>query len=137
MSRLETIEGTNHATLAVRDLERSYAFYNEVLGPRAVARWDEGAYLAACGDRKAPILDQNVRDGPLLEYTHLALHLRRFLRRDRRAGGRVELWQKTRTPGESVLLDPDGHKLEIRTSGLCCRIAADKCDPPQGMIFFD
>ena len=74
-SLLEMVEGINHATLAVGDLERSFAFYTEVLDLRAVARWDGGAYSTAGGDWVALILDRNVREGPLPEYTHLAFSI--------------------------------------------------------------
>ena len=69
------VEGINHATLSVRDLERSFAFYTEVLGLRAVAHWNGGAYLAAGGDWVTLILDRHVREGSLPEYTHLAFSI--------------------------------------------------------------
>lgn len=137
----EVVEGINHATLAVRDLDRSLAFYVGVLGLRAVARWDGGVYLAAGGDWVTLILDGNVREGPLPEYTHLAFSvsvgsLEEMGARLARAG--VEIWQENQTPGESVyLLDPDGHKLELHASDLCGRMAEDRRDPPPGMVFFD
>jgi len=43
------VGGINHVTLAVGDLERSFGFYTQVLGLRAAARWDGGAYLLARG----------------------------------------------------------------------------------------
>lgn len=135
------VEGINHATLSVRDLERSFAFYTEVLGLRAVARCDGGAYLAAGGDWVVLTLDRNVRKGPLPEYTHLAFSISPGsfgAMSERVAGAGVELWQDNRTPGEPLyLLDPDGHKLEIHASDLSGRIAADKLNPPPGMVFFD
>ncbi len=41
------IQGVNHVTLAIRDVEASFAFYTQVLGFRPVAKWPKGAYLLA------------------------------------------------------------------------------------------
>ena len=135
------VEGINHVTLAVRDLERSFTFYTEVLGLRAAARWDRGAYLRAGDDWLALILDPNVREGPLPEYTHLAFSVSGSSFEEmgeRVAEAGTEIWQDNPTPGRSLyFLDPDGHKLEIYASDLSCRIEADRRNPPPGMVFFD
>ena len=132
------IGGINHATLAVRDLDRSLAFYVDVLGLRAVARWDGGAYLAAGEDWIALILDPTTREGSLPEYTHLAFSVSSF----EGASGRlveagVQIWQDSPTEGDSLyFLDPDGHKLEIHASDLANRLDADRSNPPPGMYFY-
>src|SRR3546814_15055365 len=41
------VSGLNHLTLAVSDLNRSVAFYRDLLGLRLRAQWDDGAYLDA------------------------------------------------------------------------------------------
>ena len=41
------IGSLNHVTLSVRDLDRSFAFYRDVLGLRPLARWKKGVYLLA------------------------------------------------------------------------------------------
>ena len=66
------ITGINHVTLSVRNVERSVAFYVDVLGCRPVVRWDGGAYLLAGTLWLAVLEDPQVRDGPLPEYTHVA-----------------------------------------------------------------
>jgi glutathione S-transferase len=38
------LTGLNHLTLAVRNLERSLVFYQQLLGFDLVACWDAGAY---------------------------------------------------------------------------------------------
>ncbi len=40
------LRGVNHITIAVTDLNRSLAFYTELLGMKAHVRWDSGAYLS-------------------------------------------------------------------------------------------
>ncbi|MEM9009104.1 MAG: VOC family protein [Cyanobacteria bacterium P01_F01_bin.86] len=41
------IQGRNHITLAVSDVETAFTFYREVLGCQPLARWQRGAYLLA------------------------------------------------------------------------------------------
>lgn len=41
------ITGLNHVTVAVADVERSLAFYRDVLGCSVRAVWSDGAYLEA------------------------------------------------------------------------------------------
>lgn len=38
------IEGFNHLTLSVEDLDRSVAFYRDLLGMRLTARWRQHPY---------------------------------------------------------------------------------------------
>ena len=35
----------NHVTLAVKDIEKSFIFYREILGLNPLCRWDKGAYF--------------------------------------------------------------------------------------------
>jgi catechol 2,3-dioxygenase-like lactoylglutathione lyase family enzyme len=134
------VEGINHATFAVRELERSFCFYTEVLGLRAVARWDGGAYLEAGRDWIVLIVDRETRRGPLREYTHLAFSVSPAAfgeARERLREAGVEVWQENPTEGESLyFLDPNGHKLEIHTSDLTKRLDADHRNPPPGMRFY-
>lgn len=132
------IRGINHLTFAVRDLDESLAFYVEALGLSAVARWDGGAYLLAGEDWITLIADEDAAPSP--DYTHTAFTVvpedfESISRRALEAGARV--WQQNQSEGESLyVLDPDGHKLELRVSGLQARLAADQEDPPPGMRFY-
>ena len=134
------ISGINHLTLAVRDLETSFAFYKDVLGLRPVAKWYKGAYFEAGHDWICLNLDPTTRTECLAEYTHVAFtvsseNFAAAVERLRAAG--AQQWQKNRSPGESFyFLDPDGHKLEIHDSDLSARMKALKENPPKELVFF-
>jgi catechol 2,3-dioxygenase-like lactoylglutathione lyase family enzyme len=132
--------GVNHITFAVRDLERSFRFYVEVLGATPVARWYKGAYVDADGSWICLTLDESVRMGPLPEYTHVAF----TVSQDRFAGMVERLrdtetvcWQENHSEGDSYyFLDPDGHKLEIHVGCLQDRMRALKARPPRDLVLF-
>jgi catechol 2,3-dioxygenase-like lactoylglutathione lyase family enzyme len=134
------IEGINHVTLSVSDLERSFRFYVEILGLRPIAKWVRGAYLLAGNDWICLSLDDKCRKGQLPEYTHLAFSissenfgvLARFL---------IEMgwtqWQEDKSEGDSLyILDPDSHKLEIHVGNLESRLAALQNKPYEGLVLF-
>jgi catechol 2,3-dioxygenase-like lactoylglutathione lyase family enzyme len=121
------ITGINHVTLSVRDVNQSLAFYTEVLGLRAVARWPKGAYLLAGDLWVVLVLDEHARVTALPEYTHIAftvsaLEFETLSHRIRSSA--AEVWQENRTEGASLyFVDPNGHKLEIHASDLKTRLA--------------
>ena len=39
------INGINHITIAVKDIEKSFAFYEEVMGFKPVVKWKTGPIL--------------------------------------------------------------------------------------------
>lgn len=134
------ITGINHLTFAVRDLERSLAFYSQVLGLRPVARWDHGAYLQAGSVWLALINDENAHSRPHPDYTHTALTVRAeefsLLETRIRASGAL-IWQENESEGRSLyFLDPDGHRLEIHVTGLAERLGTFEKDPPSGWVRF-
>lgn len=130
------LQGLNHITIAVSDLERSLAFYIGLLGMKAHVRWDAGAYLSlggvwfclSCDDPK-----------PSPDYSHLALDIAEhdfavFVTKLREAG--VPEWQQNSSEGQSVyFLDPDGHKLEAHSGSLQTRLNALKNKPYSGLVW--
>jgi catechol 2,3-dioxygenase-like lactoylglutathione lyase family enzyme len=130
------VEGINHAKFAVRDLERSFRFYAEVLGLWAISRWDRGAYLEAGEDWIALTVHEETQEGPLPEYTHPAFSVSPALfgkAKERLGEAGAEVWQENPTEGEAFyFLDPDGHKPEIHASDSVRRIEADRRNPPPG-----
>lgn len=69
------ITGINHLTLAVRDLNRSIAFYAGLLGCTARMQRPSSAYLESGTLWLALVVDSAVRTGPLPEYTHVAFSI--------------------------------------------------------------
>src|ERR1043165_1123444 len=72
---MSTITGLNHLTLAVSDLERSVAFYSELLGFSVRMRSPSSAYLESGTLWLALVLDPAVRRGALPEYSHVAFSI--------------------------------------------------------------
>lgn len=134
------ISGINHLTFAVRELDRSIAFYRDLLGCALVAQWPEGAYLTAGTLWIALVVDSETRSGPLPEYTHAAFTVSReglahFTERLTRA--QVKVWQQNVSEGDSLyILDPDGHKLELHVTGLQERLSWCRAHPFPGLSIF-
>ncbi|WP_110668771.1 fosfomycin resistance glutathione transferase [Salinicola halophilus] len=131
------LEGLNHLTLAVSQLDRSIEFYRNTLGLTLNARWDTGAYLSLRDLWLCLSWDEHRNTAPHPEYTHYAFtvtqagfspavaHLK--------ACG-VEEWRQNRSEGASFyFLDPDGHKLEIHAGDLRSRLQACRQTPYAGM----
>jgi catechol 2,3-dioxygenase-like lactoylglutathione lyase family enzyme len=135
------ISGLSHTTLSVSDLERSFRFYNELLGLAPVARWYKGAYLLAGQAWICLSLDPDTRSSPLPEYSHLAFSVEQskfatMVESLQNAG--TTSWQENHSHGESFyFLDPDGHKLEIHTSNLRNRLESLRLNPPRDLILFE
>jgi catechol 2,3-dioxygenase-like lactoylglutathione lyase family enzyme len=135
------ITGINHITLAVRDIELSFTFYNDIMGLKPLARWPQGAYFLAGDVWLALVVDPHTRTETLPEYTHLAFSispedLPQFCQKIKAAN--IEIWQDNKTEGDSLyFVDPNGHKLEIHVSNLDTRLKTAKADPWPGLEFFD
>lgn len=135
------VTGVNHITFAVHDLDRSFAFYTELLGLRPVARWLTGCYLTAGAMWVTLIVDPTTREALLSEYTHVAFaveaeHFAALVLQLRQVGARE--WQANQTEGESFyFLDLDGHKLELRVGSLMDRLHADRAAGWPDFVFFD
>jgi len=124
---MESIIGINHVTLAVKDLEQSLAFYSGLLGCEVRMRKGHSAYLGAGTFWLALVVDENVRSGPLPEYTHVALSVSKeglpVLKEKLLKAGVVE-WQESEWADSFYFLDPDGHKLELHSGTLSERLAS-------------
>jgi len=130
------IEGINHLTLAVSDLDRSFIFYVDYLGMKPIARWDAGAYLLAGTDWVCLSLDSECKTHPNAEYTHVAftVSIEYFneLSTSLLNNG-FQKWKENRSEGESLyILDPDFHKLEIHSGNLQSRI---ECPERQSLFW--
>lgn len=122
------ITGINHITLSISNLEKSLAFYGEVLGFKLAKKTERGAYLEAGDLWLALEVDPEVRRGPLPEYTHIAFNVAKedfeaVTTRIRDSGATI--FKDNRSEGDSLyFLDPDGHKLEIHVGNLASRLAS-------------
>ncbi|MDT8990693.1 fosfomycin resistance glutathione transferase [Curvibacter sp. APW13] len=133
------LTGLNHLTLAVADLARSLHFYTTVLGARAHARWDQGAYLQVGTLWLCLSLDTRRSAPATSDYTHYAFGIAQadftgFVARARSLG--VPEWKSNRSEGDSFYFrDPDGHQLEVHVGNLESRLAACRERPYAGMVF--
>lgn len=116
------INGINHITFAVSDLDRSINFYVELLGLKLVSRWTQGAYLLAGDVWIALNVDENCRIEPVPDYTHVAFNVLstdypKLKEQLKKAG--VKTFKDNTSEGDSFyFLDPDGHKLELHYNTL-------------------
>ena len=120
------IKGINHITLSVSNLEKSFAFYKDIMSFKPKVKWDEGAYFLAGDLWLCLSLDENVRKESLKEYSHIAFDLEsedfnNVLIKIREFG--IKEFKENSSEGESIyFLDPDGHKLEIHCGTLESRL---------------
>lgn len=133
------ILGLNHITLGVSEIEKSFAFYRDILELQPLVKWNKGAYflvgnpnpsLSGSGFWFCIIVDEKRLPNPC--YTHYAFTVAenefdRIGEKILKAG--CTIFQENTTPGNSLyFLDPDGHKLEIHTGNYLDRISAKKID---------
>ena len=122
------INGINHITLAVSDLDASVRFYEHVLGLHLASHHDGGAYLEAGDTWLCLSLDSAASDQPRSDYTHIAFDVSEAdfpaFEEKLKASG-VTIWKQNRSEGHSIyFLDPDGHKLEAHVGTLASRLEA-------------
>lgn len=126
------ITGMNHLTLAVRDIDVSFAFYKDLLGFKPLVKWKNGAYFMI-GDQKTGFwfcLNVDDKRIPNPCYTHYAFSVSpddftNLANKIMSSGATV--FKENASPGASLyFLDPDGHKLEIHVSNVHERLAAKK-----------
>ena len=119
------VRGLNHLTLAVADLDRSVAFYRDLLGCELRAIWAEGAYLEAGSLWLCLSVDDKARDARRPDYTHYAFDVAadQFQPLAARVRQSAPLWKVDVSEGVSLyFLDPDGHRLELHVGTLASRL---------------
>ncbi len=131
------ITSINHITLAVRDIERAFAFYRDVLGLKPLAKWDNGAYFLVGASEQVFWFCLNVdeKHQPDPGYTHYAFSVdqENFEPMSVKIiDSGAQIFKDNTSPGSSLyFLDPDGHKLEIHVGDWHNRIEAKKAQPGQ------
>ncbi len=123
------INGINHITISVRDINTSFDFYKNVLLFKPVMKSEFSAYFKfknlwiALQQEKREIQKNNL-------YSHIAFNIsKRYYDKmvEHLKINKVKTWQKNKTEGESFyFIDPDGNKFEIHYSTLKDRIKHGK-----------
>lgn len=134
------VRGLNHITLAVSDLDRSIAFYRDILGMRLRADWPEGAYLEAGALWLCLSRDAAARTAPHPDYSHLAFDVAEadFAPLAARVRAAARIWRENRSEGASLyVLDPDGHRLELHVGTLASRLAQYRAQTVPGRVIHE
>ncbi len=120
------INGINHITLAVSNLESSVRFYEQVMGFRLASLQDNGAYFEAGDTWLCLSLDSAASRQQRSDYTHIAFDVSEEdfdAFEAKLIAAHVQVWKDNRSEGRSVyFLDPDGHKLEVHVGTLASRL---------------
>jgi len=131
------LDGLNHITLAVRDLEQSFSFYTDLLGMTPKAKWNNGAYLIVGELWFCLSCDDSI---PSKDYSHIAFNISEEnfpLLKSKLIDANVDVWKQNESEGESFyILDPDGHKLEIHVGNLNDRLESLKISPYDELQLF-
>lgn len=126
------VSGLNHLTLAVTDLERSIAFYRDLLGCELRAVWEGGAYLEAGPLWLCLSVDDKAAGAVRADYTHYAFSVDAdaFAALAARIRSDAKLWKVDVSEGASLyFLDPDNHRLELHVGTLASRLEHYRSTP--------
>jgi catechol 2,3-dioxygenase-like lactoylglutathione lyase family enzyme len=128
------ITGLNHITLAVKDVEISFAFYRDILGFTPLCKWEGSAYFLVgnlhdshalwfCLDR-----DSNRQMTSCSTHYAFTVSPEDFKAKSEHIiNSGAFLFKENISPGESLyFLDPDGRKLEIHVDDWKSRLKAKK-----------
>lgn len=128
------IEGLNHITIAVSNVERSLNFYTSILDFKGIIKWNDGAYLTLnqlwlCISKDKPCAK--------IDYSHVAFSVARKNfdnYRNRLEEAKIEQWMINKSEGNSLyFLDPDGYKLEEHVGDLESRLLSLKKPSYKGL----
>lgn len=129
------IRGVNHVTLTVADLDRSLAFYADLLGMRVAMRSPRSAYLEA-GSLWLCLQVGEPTPAARGDYNHLAFDVTAsdFTSLATKVAAAAPIWQENVSEGPSLYMsDPDGHRLELHVGTLASRLAHYRDQQPAGM----
>jgi len=131
------LQGLNHITLAVNDLEVSFQFYTSVLGFKPKVKWARGAYLSL-GDLWLCLSCDAAH--PADDYSHIAFDIAPqdfLIFSEKLIAAGVKQWKTNTSEGDSLyFLDPNGHKLEIHAGNLQSRLASLQLHPYEDAVFY-
>ena len=98
------LDGLNHITLAVRDLQQSFSFYADLLGMNPKAKWKNGAYLTAGELWFCLSCDDSI---PSKDYSHIAFNIsaENFARlKSKLINANVDVWKLNKSEGKSFYI---------------------------------
>jgi len=131
------LQGLNHITIAVNDLDESFNFYVDLLGMVPHAKWLNGAYLTLNELWFCLSCDRAI---PSNDYSHLAfdISVSNFQGvKSQILNLGIKQWKVNNSEGESLyFLDPNGHKLELHVGSLANRLESLKLKPYDGLQLF-
>ncbi len=123
------INGINHITISVKDIEESFIFYKNVLHFKPIMKSKFSAYFL-CGKCWIALQEEKGIDRRNNSYSHIALNVRKSKYKDlidEMKLNHVKEWKENNTEGESFyFIDPSGNKFEIHYSTLRNRIKQAK-----------
>ncbi len=135
------VQGLNHITLSVRNIQESYDFYRNVLGFVPLMKSPQNAYFLAGNLWFCIEEDPLVRNAELPEYTHISFSVKQENFEDvaekvRESGAKI--FKENKSEGDSLyFIDPNGHKLEIHVGDWKSRMNSYKEDATEGTEFFE
>jgi catechol 2,3-dioxygenase-like lactoylglutathione lyase family enzyme len=134
------VNGINHITLAVNNVEISFNFYTKILGLKPIVKWKNGAYLLAGNTWIALNQDSKVKEANRPDYSHIALSCTQADFTDLRKSiqkNKCPEWTENKSEGDSLYFcDPDGHKLEIHIGNLETRLREMRNNPWDEFKFY-
>ncbi|MCL2801913.1 MAG: VOC family protein [Treponema sp.] len=122
------IDGINHITISVRNIEAAFLFYKNILGLKPVMKSSRSAYFLA--GKTWIALDQKDQFISSENYSHICFNVKKrkyktFIESIKK--NKINEWQKNETEGDSLyILDDSGNKLEIHFSALKDRVKYGK-----------
>ena len=138
MSHKELIDGMNHITISVKNIDRAFSFYKDVLGLKPVMKSSRNAYF--CAGKAWIALNQDEAYEPSNNYAHIAFNIpeknyHEFVKLLEEKG--IKEWQQNESEGDSLyLLDDSGNKLEIHISTLEDRVRYGKAHYGEDVQWF-
>ena len=131
------LEGINHITIAVSNIDVSFDFYVRVLGMKPEVTWDSGAYLSVDDLWVCLSVD---KVSPSKDYSHICFSISESefnTYNIKLLSSNVDVWKKNTSEGASLyFLDPDGHKLEVHVGSLNARLKELKANPYKGLKWY-
>jgi len=122
------INGINHITISVKNIDTAFLFYKNIIGLKPIMKSSRSAYFLA--GKIWIALDQRDDFTVSKNYSHICFNVKKrqykiFIEKIKE--NEIKEWQKNETEGDSLyILDDSGNKLEIHYSKLKDRIKYGK-----------